>query len=107
MKGYEVIKQMSNMKLGTKIRRDDGQVYELMKQSGKRKFGRIGNKKGQQRFMTYSNIQRDFEVIEENKEIKYLEGNEIKHTERSLDTIFMRKIDELVQAVNKLSKEAE
>ena len=73
MKGYELLKEMPNMKIGTKIRRiEDGQVYKLEKVecSKERKFSRVGNKKGIERFITYKNMHRDFEVIEENKEIE-------------------------------------
>lgn len=73
MKGYELLKEMPNMKIGTKIRRiEDGQVYKLEKVecTKERKFSRVGNKKGIERFITYKNMHRDFEVIEENKEIE-------------------------------------
>ena len=103
MKGYELIKEMPNMKLGTKIRRiKDGQEYKLEKVecTGERKFARVGNKKGTERFMTYKNMHRDFEVIEEQKEIE-----DLKSFPTSID--IEKKISELVRAVNKLIKERE
>ena len=111
MKGYELIKEMPNMELGTKIRRiKDGQIYKLEKVECKkeRKFSRVGNKKGIERFMTYENMHRDFEVIEENKEIEKLEISE-SNTEIIDDFVIKNreKINELVRAVNKLNKERE
>ena len=105
MKGYELIKEMPNMELGTKIRRiKDGQIYKLEKVECKkeRKFSRVGNKKGIERFMTYENMHRDFEVIEENKEIKELTDIDTYYSDHLLS-----KINELVRAVNKLNKERE
>lgn len=102
MKFSEVLQKMNNMKLGTKIIRDDGQIYQLMKKSGKRKFGRLGNKKGQQRFMTYTNINKNFELLEENDKIKELNDNDIY----DFYHLYL-KINELVRAVNKLIKESE
>ena len=107
MKGYELIKEMPNMKLGTKIRRiKDGQMYKLQKVECKkeRKFSRVGNKKGIERFMTYENMHKDFEVIEENKEIEELDNMELINARPEVNAI---KINELVQAVNKLNKERE
>lgn len=117
MKGYELIKEMPNMKLGTKIRRiKDGQMYKLQKVECKkeRKFSRVGNKKGIERFMTYENMHKDFEVIEENKEIKELNKisyNEFKYTDTKhrfdLTNIEYDKINELVREVNKIKKQLE
>lgn len=106
MKFSEILKEMPNMKLGTKIKREDGQIYELMKtQNNQRKFGRLGNKKRQERFMRYTNIDKEFEVIEENKEIEELDDEIESYT----DTVEQskNKINELVRAVNKLIKERE
>lgn len=73
MKGYELIKEMPNMKLGTKVKRiKDGQIYKLEKVecTKERKFSRVGNKKAVERFMTYKNMHSEFKVIEEDKEIE-------------------------------------
>ena len=120
MKGYELIKEMPNMKIGTKIRRiEDGQAYKLEKVecSKERKFSRVGNKKGIERFMTYKNMHRDFEVIEENKEIEelemivyetsYCDGEEYTSLKPARAMDMHNKINELVRAVNKLNKERE
>lgn len=107
MKGYELLKEMPNMKIGTKIRRiEDGQAYKLEKVecSKERKFSRVGNKKGIERFMTYKNMHRDFEVIEENKEIEELDEMQIINARPEINAT---KINELVRAVNKLNKERE
>lgn len=107
MKGYELIKEMPNMKLGTKIRRvKDGQIYKLEKVECKkeRKFSRVGNKKGIERFMTYENMHKDFEVIEENREIEELDNMELINARPEVNAI---KINELVRAVNKINKERE
>ena len=110
MKGYELIKEMPNMKLGTKIRRiKDGQIYKLEKVECKkeRRFSRVGNKKGIERFMTYENMHRDFEVIEEKEGIKELHEHKVLEY-GSLDIEENRlKINELVRQVNKLTKEME
>lgn len=110
MKGYELIKEMPNMELGTKIRRiKDGQIYKLEKVecTKERKFSRVENKKAVERFMTYKNMHRDFEVIEENKEIEELPVYPF-YSYREKDISENRlKINELVRAVNKLIKEAE
>ena len=94
MKFSEVLQKMNNMKLGTKIIRDDGQIYQLMKKSGKRKFGRLGNKKGQQRFMTYTNINKNFELLEENYE--EILNNLINKKEEKLEFKEMKAIVKLL-----------
>ena len=107
MKGYELLKEMPNMKIGTKIRRiEDGQVYKLEKAecTRERKFSRIGNKKGIERFITYKNMHRDFEVIEENKEIEELDEMQIINARPEINA---KKINEIVRAVNKINKELE
>ena len=108
MKGYELLKEMPNMKIGTKIRRiEDGQVYKLEKVecTKERKFSRIGNKKGIERFITYKNMHRDFEVIEENKEIEELE---ISEKDRKFHSDYINSIaDKLNEVVNKINKERE
>lgn len=116
MKGYELLKEMPNMEIGTKIRRiEDGQVYKLEKVecTKERKFSRVGNKKGIERFITYKNMHRDFEIIEENKEIEELNKisyNEFKYTDNKhrfdLTNIEYDKINELIRAVNKLNRES-
>lgn len=57
--------------------------------------------------MTYKNMHRDFEVIEENKEIEELPVYPF-YSYREKDISENRlKINELVRAVNKLIKEVE
>lgn len=108
MKGYELIKEMPNMKLGTKIRRiKDGQMYKLEKVECKkeRKFSRVGNKKGIERFMTYENMHKDFEVIEENKEIDIQSIKEISSEDRFYKTDNIDKLNELTRAIKQIDKE--
>ena len=116
MKGYELIKVMPNMKLGTKIRRiNDGQIYKLEKVecTKERKFSRIGNKKAVERFMTYKNMHRDFEVIEENKEIEELNDTNYNCEEMSIEetncynNLTRTKLNEVIRAVNKINKKLE
>ena len=53
------------------------------------------------------NIDIDFEVIEENKEIKEIPNEIMNDDWRYYVPIFYNKINELVRAVNKLNKERE
>lgn len=108
MKGYELLKEIPNMKIGTKIRRiEDGQVYKLEKveYTKERKFSRVGNKKGIERFITYKNMHRDFEVIKENKEIEELE---ISEKDRNFHSDYINNIaDKLNEVIRKINKERE
>lgn len=102
----EVIKNMNSWKLGTQIKRDDGQVYELMKAAGgKRKFGRLGNKKNQQRFMTYNNMKHTFEVVEQDIDIQSIEEYKSEYT-RDLSMIDMETYinNVILAAIKKLDR---
>lgn len=66
----EIIKNIEKFKLGTKIKSKVGDVYNLSQAEGegkRRKFSRWNGTR--LRFMTYENIGREFEIIEDEEEI--------------------------------------
>lgn len=65
----DIISKINEFKLGTKIRSERGDIYILSQAEGEgkqRKFSRWDGTK--LRFMTYENIGRKFEILEDNTE---------------------------------------
>ena len=65
----DIISKINEFKLGTKIRSERGDVYNLSQAEGigkQRKFSRWNGTK--LRFMTYENIGKKFEILEDNTE---------------------------------------
>ena len=103
----DIISKINEFKLGTKIRSERGDIYILSQAEGEgkqRKFSRWDGTK--LRFMTYENIGRKFEILEDNteeiEELLTIEDYECDKTDIRLNR---DKINELVKAVNKLRKE--
>ncbi len=103
----DIISKINEFKLGTKIRSERGDVYNLSQAEGigkQRKFSRWNGTK--LRFMTYENIGKKFEILEDNteeiEELLTIEDYECDKTDIRLNR---NKINELVKAVNKLRKE--
>ena len=113
MKGYELIKAITERKLknNTTIKVKMGNAYKATL-----KYENLMLKWESGDFDTsiLCSTEADFEVIEENKEIKELNKisyDEFKYTDTKhrfdLTNIEYDKINELVRAVNKLNKERE
>lgn len=107
----EIIKNIEKFKLGTKIKSKVGDVYNLSKAEGegkRRKFSRWNGTR--LRFMTYENIGREFEIIEDEEEIDIQSIEEIKEVfiESSScgeDVKFLaRKYNLILQVVKQLDK---
>lgn len=98
----EIIASIEQFDLGTKIRSNTGDIYNLSQAEGEgkqRKFSRWDGTK--LRFLTYENIGKKFEILEDNtEEIEELKGLDI-HT----PSVLRAKINELVKAVNSIRKD--
>ena len=103
----DIIAHIDKFELGTKIRSERGDVYNLSQAEGEgkqRKFSRWNGTK--LRFMTYDNIGKKFEILEDNtEEIKELKPIEDGMTVRYEWNEIPNKINELVKSVNYIRKE--
>ena len=111
----EIIASIEQFDLGTKIRSNTGDIYNLSQAEGEgkqRKFSRWDGTK--LRFMTYENIGKKFEILEDNTE--EIEELSTYRTFAEYDELakkcinmnaeqFFYKINELVKAVNEIRKE--
>lgn len=78
----EIMESIEQFDLGTKIRSNTGDIYNLSQAEGEgkqRKFSRWDGTK--LRFLTYENIGKKFEILEDNTE----EIEELKRTENVYD----------------------
>lgn len=106
MKGYELIKAITERKIknNTTIKVKMGNTY---KATLKHENLMLKWESGDFDTSILCSAEADFEVIEENKEIKELyEHKTINYTQTDIRTN-REKINELVRAVNKLNKERE
>ena len=121
-KGYELIKDINVLAIGTIIKSEDGKIYILnKKEDGTRTFSR--KDRTNRRFCCYTSLQKEYEILEDTtEEIKEItiNGRDVKygimynwlgncsiHEEKicsAIDTLAM-KYNELVRAVNKLNKQ--
>ena len=103
MKGYELIKEITERKIkdNTTIKVKMGNTYKATL-----KYENLMLKWESGDFDTsiLCSTEADFEVIEENKEIEELKT---EYAMSELNSQFQSKINELVQAVNRLNKESE
>ena len=120
----DIISKINEFKLGTKIRSERGDVYNLSQAEGigkQRKFSRWNGTK--LRFMTYENIGKKFEILEDNtEEIEELDKQKAKneiwtYTDANINKSnlyclslytehhIVPKINELVKAVNSIRKD--
>lgn len=103
MKGYELIKEITERKIknNTKIKVKIGDTYKATL-----KYENLMLKWESGDFDTsiLCSAEADFKVIEEKKEI---EEFKTEYTMRQMDIQFKNKINELVRQVNKLTKESE
>lgn len=99
----DIIAHIDKFELGTKIRSERGDIYNLSQAEGKgkqRKFSRWDGTK--LRFLTYENIGKKFEILEDNtEEIEELPDYNYSIKENR------DKINQLVRDYNKLIKESE
>ena len=105
----DIIAHIDKFELGTKIRSERGDVYNLSQAEGEgkqRKFSRWNGTK--LRFMTYDNIGKKFEILEDNtEEIKELEKIENGNVYTYNWIEVANKVNELVKAVNKMKEDKE
>ena len=114
----DIIAHIDKFELGTKIKSERGDIYILSQAEGEgkqRKFSRWDGTK--LRFMTYENIGRKFEILEDNteeiEEIKEISDEYFNMLSDESKVKWLKsyikedrnKINELVKAVNKLRKE--
>ena len=96
----DIISKINEFKLGTKIRSERGDVYNLSQAEGigkQRKFSRWNGTK--LRFMTYENIGKKFEILEDNtEEIEELPDYNYSIKENR------DKINELVKRINYIER---
>ena len=113
----DIIAHIDKFELGTKIRSERGDVYNLSQAEGigkQRKFSRWNGTK--LRFMTYENIGKKFEILEDNtEEIEELyidmdkmlsrDNEEAKYSTYTCFKLMIDKINDLVKAVNSIRKD--
>ena len=106
----DIISKINEFKLGTKIRSERGDVYSLSQAEGigkQRKFSRWNGTK--LRFMTYENIGKKFEILEDNtEEIEELELIPQYLIENCSDRNFSYlavKYNEILTVINQLRKD--
>ena len=106
MKGYELIKAITERKIknNTTIKVKMGNTY---KATLKHENLMLKWESGDFDTSILCSAEADFEVIEENKEIKEIPNEIMNDDWRYYVPIFYNKINELVRAVNKLNKERE
>ena len=102
----DIISKINEFKLGTKIRSERGDIYNLSQAEGigkQRKFSRWNGTK--LRFMTYENIGKKFEILEDNteqiEELLTIEDYECDKTDIRLNR---DKINELVRRINYIER---
>jgi len=103
----DIISKINEFKLGTKIRSERGDVYNLSQAEGIGKQSKFSRWNGTKlRFMTYENIGKKFEILEDNteeiEELLTIEDYECDKTDIRLNR---DKINELVKAVNSIRKD--
>lgn len=109
----EIIASIEQFDLGKKIRSNTGDIYNLSQAEGEgkqRKFSRWDGTK--LRFLTYENIGKKFEILEDNteeieeldEEWTYIEG-QVEKTWSKSELELVEKINELVKAVNQIRKD--
>ena len=107
----DIISKINEFKLGTKIRSERGDVYNLSQAEGigkQRKFSRWNGTK--LRFMTYENIGKKFEILEDNTEeieeldewITRRDGEVTQQEGKRLE--MCHKINELVKRINYIER---
>ena len=97
----DIIAHIDKFELGTKIKSERGDIYNLSQAEGEgkqRKFSRWDGTK--LRFMTYENIGKKFEILEDNTE----EIEELPDCNYSIKAN-RDKINELVKAIKEIRKD--
>lgn len=105
----DIIAHIDKFELGTKIRSERGDIYNLSQAEGEGKQRKFSRWNGTRlRFMTYENIGKKFEILEDNteeiEELKYDVVDENGIGWYKLDTI-ADKVTELIKAVNEIRKD--
>lgn len=101
----EIIASIEQFDLGTKIRSNTGDIYNLSQAEGEgkqRKFSRWDGTK--LRFMTYENIGKKFEILEDNTE--QIEELDLIKKENIWDKLSMceDKINEIIRYIKRKDK---
>ena len=80
-KGYELIKDINVLAIGTIIKSEDGKIYILnKKEDGTRTFSRKDGTN--RRFCCYTSLQKEYEILEDKtEEIKAINEKECKECE--------------------------
>ena len=103
----DIISKINEFKLGTKIRSERGDVYNLNQAEGigkQRKFSRWNGTK--LRFMTYENIGKKFEILEDNiEEIEEIPEERIENCTDRNYAYLATKYNELVKAIKEIRKD--
>ena len=103
----DIISKINEFKLGTKIRSERGDVYNLSQAEGigkQRKFSRWNGTK--LRFMTYENIGKKFEILEDNiEEIEEIPQYRIDNCTDYNYSYLAEKYNKLAKAVNQIRKD--
>ena len=102
----DIIAHIDKFELGTKIRSERGDIYNLSQAEGEGKQRKFSRWNGTRlRFMTYENIGKKFEILEDNTE--EIEELDLIKKENIWDKLSMceNKINELVRAIKEMRKE--
>ena len=110
----EIIASIEQFDLGTKIRSNTGDIYNLSQAEGEgkqRKFSRWDGTK--LRFLTYENIGKKFEILEDNTEeieeigefVDLIGMNENEEVLFKMIRCCTHKIDEIIKAINSIRKD--
>ena len=104
-KGYELIKDINVLAIGTIIKSEDGKIYILnKKEDGTRTFSRKDGTN--RRFCCYTSLQKEYEILEDKtEEIEELHLEKDYIINNSFDLEIQNKINELVRVVNKINKQ--
>ena len=103
----DIIAHIDKFELGTKIKSERGDIYILSQAEGEgkqRKFSRWDGTK--LRFMTYENIGRKFEILEDNtEEIEEIPQYRIDNCTDYNYSYLAEKYNKLAKAVNQIRKD--
>lgn len=106
----DMVARIDEFKLGTKIRSETGDVYNLNQAEGEGKQRKFSRWNGTRlRFMTYENIGKKFEIIEEEPEIDVQSLEEIDERypgePPEVKAVPFIRINELIRAIKQLDKQ--
>ena len=113
----DIVAHIDKFELGTKIKSETGDVYNLDQAEGEGKQRKFSRWNGTRlRFMTYENIGKKFEIIEEEPEIDIQQIEELEvenhggikvmteNGEMTISSDETNRINQLIKAVKQLDK---